>query len=352
MSDSRLKVSDLGEIRLLQELILDDVTGLEYEKSDDCTRIQPSERGFLWSIDPCPTPVAKWFGLDAPEVWGAYTATINLSDIAASGGSPIGMLVSIEMPDDTPLDFVKGFQKGLCSTLNEAGAKLLGGNVKSSTEFSATGSILGKRGINNITRHIEHQKNIVYVIGESGLFWCSVIGNHYGWTNVTSQTRNILDRSLCYPKAQTAAGLVIGNLPFNIACMDCSDGLANALYQLAQSSSLDITLLESSSFGLAKECVSLLERNNISVENACYQFGDWQLLCLVPEQKADEFESSMSGCEIRKIGFTEEGSGLVGLNNGRLLSNESLNQNFSGGYNSIKELEDLVATFMRTPLFK
>lgn len=80
-----LTVSDLGEIELLKEIFIPDVSSNTKEINDDCAHFQ-ANGDLLWSIDPCPTPMAKWFDKATPEVWGCYTAIINLSDIAASGG--------------------------------------------------------------------------------------------------------------------------------------------------------------------------------------------------------------------------------------------------------------------------
>lgn len=352
MSELNKKVSDFGEIRLLDEVLLRDVVGLDNERSDDCARIDISGNRALWSIDPCPTPVASWFGLDSAKVWGTYTATINLSDIAASGGTPIGMMVSIEMPDDTDIQYIKDFQLGLVSTLEVAGAHLMGGNVKSARKFGATGTILGKEGVNNVTRYIDSSDCAIYLIGNSGHFWSSVIGNHYGWGDVSIETQSILHDALCSPKAQTAAGIILGQLPFQLACMDCSDGPANALFQLAQKNSLDMTVFSQVDWPLNDESIDLLVQNDISIENACFQFGDWQLLCIVPSKECTYFEKALEKFTLTKIGVANDGIGTVHHEDGRRLSESSLNQNFSGGYNSINSIDELLSRFMETPIFE
>jgi thiamine-monophosphate kinase len=330
------KVSDLGEIRLLNEILLHDVTGRAGEKNDDCAHVDIFGEHLLWSIDPCPTPVASWFGKASAEVWGCYTATINLSDIAASGGNPIGMLVSLEMPNDTPINFIRGFQSGLMTTLHAAGATLLGGNVKSAKKFSATGTIIGSAGMKKICRLINNANCVVYLVGNSGSFWTSVIGNHFGWGSMSIDAQAYLNTALCFPRAQIEAGKIIGNLPFELACMDCSDGPANAIFQLAQLNSLDIKLLANPAWPLQFEYIQLLNENNINIENVCYQFGDWQLLCLIPSNECVLFENILQGLTITKIGHTTRGSGSVYHEDGRCLMESSLNQNFSGGYNSVR----------------
>ena len=344
-------VSDYGEIRLLSELMLNDVEGDINKEPGDCARIEIPSKRLLWSIDPCPKPVAHWLGLGTPDVWGCYTATINLSDIAACGGSPIGMLVSLEMPDNTPISFVKEFQAGLISTLRASGTCLLGGNVKSAKKFNATGTVIGYEGDICITRSIDCTEGSVYLVGDSGDFWGAIIGNHYGWGKTPIKVQRALNEALCFPKAQTEAGRILGHLPFKIACMDCSDGLANALFQMARMNSLDITMIDEKNWPLRKDCVRLLKENDIKIENACYQFGDWQLLCIVPAPNRNVFEEALHEYNCTKIGYALQGGGSVFHEDGRRLSNSSLNQNFSGGYNSIESTEKLISTFMRTPVF-
>jgi thiamine monophosphate kinase len=344
-------LSDFGEIRLLSEILLQDVTGRVSEKNDDCAHLEISNQRLLWSIDPCPTPVASWFEKDSAEVWGCYTATINLSDIAACGGSPIGMLVSLEMPDATPISFVRGFQSGLMSTLHSAGATLLGGNVKSAKKFGATGTIIGVAGQQSVTRLIRVSDCVAYLVGKCGTFWTAVIGNHFGWGGLSINAQADLDQALCFPRAQTEIGKIIANLPLELACMDCSDGPANALFQLAELNSLDITVMANPAWPLQLEYLRLLNENNIELENACYQFGDWQLLCLVPSSGCELFEYALQGFPVTKIGYTTRGNGSVLHSDGRRLMESSLNQNFAGGYNSIDNIEELISRFMGSPIF-
>lgn len=345
-------VSDFGEIRLLNEIILPCVTSGENSLNDDCAHLTMAGKTLLWSMDPCPTPVANWFGKATPEVWGCYTAAINLSDIAASGGTPLGMLVSIEMPDNTPVSFIKGFQDGLLSMLNSVDAKLYGGNVKSSKRFSATGTIIGTPGENPVTRKTTSKEVLLYLIGPCGDFWAAVVANRYGAGNLRSETVTSIDRAMCFPVPQVSAGRLLSNLPFSVACMDCSDGPANSLYQLARINQLDIQLASDVIWPLRQELLEFLSSNGIRVENACYSFGDWQLACLVPSDSKDEFERSLSGYTLTKLGSGTPGLGRVTTDDGRFLQLDMINQNFSSGYNSIENLDDLIQRYMRNPIFQ
>lgn len=346
-------ISDIGEIQLLENIILPYVECQEGDdKLDDCSRISFSGNNLLWSIDPCPTPVANFFNLATPDVWGHYTAAINLSDIAASGGTPLGVLVSLETPENTSSDDIIKFQTGLKSILFDSGnVPLLGGNVKSAKKFSSTATIIGLEGHNRVTRSIPSENCFVYMIGESGNFWTSVLGNYLGWGNLSIGEQNNLNRALCFPKVQTEAGKMLGNLPFEVACMDCSDGVPNSLYQLAKINSLGIKIYDTQKL-IKKQYSSFLSEQQVKVENVVLHFGDWQLICLVSVENSEYFEKIFSDYCCKKIGEARSTTkGHVFHEDGRSLSKLSLNQNFTSGYNSMNNIDVLISKYMLEPIF-
>jgi len=347
-----MKVSDLGEIRLLHEIVLQHVSQEEDHRGDDCAHLSVGGEELLWSIDPCPTPVAKWFGLDTPEVYGWYTALINLSDIAASGGTPLGMLVSMEFPDDTQVVFVEGFQRGLKSALSLFNAQVFGGNLKSASRFSATGSILGiVKGNHSVCRRIESTQAVIYLIGSSGIFWSSIIAHRTHDSRLLTDRGRELVNALCYPIPQIEAGKKLSKLPYKVACMDCSDGVLNGMQQLATACKMNITVDEDPAKHMPADLRQMLLMNGIRPENAVLQFGDWQLLCLVPTEYSEHFEKSLGGFTLQKIGVAYPGDGSVRDKIGRRVNPAALNENFSGGYNSIQSLDELVEKFMFAELF-
>lgn len=347
-----MKVSELGEIALLRDVVLKHVAQDGSDHGDDCAHLDLAGQEFLWSIDPCPTPVAKWLGFDSPEIYGWYTALINLSDIAASGGVPLGMLVSLEFPDSTSVEFVDGFQRGLRRALDLYNAKLYGGNLKSAPRFAATGTILGSvHGPNSLKRKIDTPNSVAYLIGPVGLFWASVAAYRMNDQAALSQQGDKLFNSLCFPEPQLHAGIALSQLPYRIACMDCSDGVLNAMHQMAIVNEVDLTLRENLPNKIPQDLAIILKRHNFSLENAFFQFGDWQLFCFVPQQHASHFEESMSTFSITRLGTTIAGTGRVLDGVGRSINPSMLNENFSGGYNSITSLDNLVDRFMCQPLF-
>lgn len=344
-----ITVADLGELRLIEEVLLPAVSGSAY--GDDCAHLPIGDAKLLWSIDPCPTPAAVMLDCCTPAVWGHYTAAINLSDIAASGGKPIGMLVSLEIPDHTEVAFIEEFQSGLLKTLQRSGARLLGGNVKSASRFSATGTVLGTAGARAVTRVLSGDDCRLYAIGSCGSFWAAVVGQAMRWPGSTERARGPLMPALLDPSPQTKAGVILGNLPFEVAAMDCSDGLASAVQQLSVTNSLATEIFASPAWAIDPLAISTLSELGSNVENACWQFGDWQLACIVPAQHSATFERALKEFPLTCLGVARRGNGTVRSIGGQRFADHTMNKNFAGGYNSINSIEDLLERFMSRPIF-
>lgn len=351
MCENQLTVADIGEIRLLKEVLLPSVTQNADSLGDDCARLELGNRKTLWSMDPCPTPVAHLLGVGSPTVLGWYTALINLSDIAACGGTPKGLLVSLEMPGDTTVAFVEAYQKGLMEALSRYETPLLGGNVKSAQKFSATGTIIGVEGARTVSRHVDADDCDAFLIGACGAFWASVVGHQKGWGPLPVQSQNLLRKALMTPDPQIVAGKLLSSLAFQVASMDCSDGPANAIFQLATMNSMDLVVPDNPSWQIPDAAAALLAHHGVSIENACYHFGDWQLACLVPHEKRDAFLAAFAGMPVTWMGRAKKGLGGVVTTTGRKLLRESLNENFRQGYNSIASIEDLVNRYLIQPVF-
>lgn len=302
-------------------------------------------------MDPCPTPVAHLLGVCTPEVLGWYTALINLSDIAACGGTPKGLLVSLEMPGDTTVEFVKSFQRGLLAALSRFDTPLLGGNVKSASRFSATGTIIGEEGARSLSRRTDSDDCDAFLIGHCGSFWASVIGHKEGWGPLSDDSRETLVAALLNPTPKISAGQTLASLPYQVACMDCSDGPANALFQLAMTNSMDLVVPSQPNWNMAPDASMLLSHHRACLENACYHFGDWQLACFVPHPEVDGFRASLAGEHLTWIGRAKRGVGSLTTSDGRRLRRESLNENFRQGYNSITAIQDLIDRYLLQPVF-
>lgn len=347
-----MNICELGEIDLLSRFVLDKLSTTESDYNNDCVSLSVGGETLLWSIDPCPTPVAFNIGYSSPEILGWYTAIINISDIAACGGSPEGFLVSVELPDNTDVEYYERFNIGLSRALEKFETKFLGGNLKAATKFSATGTIIGKVQGKPLTRLNTNVGDKIVVIGQSGLFWAGVLQKLYNKVHLSSEQLKDLEEAICYPNPNVAGGRILKELSDEISCMDCSDGVINCCFQLAKLNDVTIEIDKNIDWPISDYVSDIYAESGVDIDNGCTVFGDWQLVCSVDASMMGSLKNKLSeeGMPFAIIGeVTVDGFGLCreGLN----VNPIHINQNFSGGYNSINTIHELIDKFMNTPLF-
>jgi thiamine-monophosphate kinase len=74
---------------------------------------------------------------------GVKVAAQNFADVAAMGGRPVALLVSLAAPSDLSGDWAVGLADGLADECRRAGAQVVGGDVSQAAEIVVTGTALG-----------------------------------------------------------------------------------------------------------------------------------------------------------------------------------------------------------------
>jgi thiamin-phosphate kinase len=347
-----MKISELGEIKLLDQFVLDKLSATESDYNNDCVSLPFTTDTLLWSIDPCPTPVATNIGYSSPEILGWYTAIINISDIAACGGVPEGFLVSVELTGDTEVEFYERFNIGLSRALDKFNTKFLGGNLKAASKFSATGTIIGKVQGSSLTRLNTKLDDSILVIGQSGFFWAGVLQKLYNKVSLQDYQTKILEDAICYPIPNIDGGKILKSLSDTISCMDSSDGVINCCYQLAKLNDVTIEIQENIKWQVPNYVKSIYEANGVNIDNGCSVFGDWQLVCSVEPCLLSKLEATL---KFEKIDYAVIGKvtkpNFDLCRDGFKVNPVHINQNFSGGYNSINNTQELIEKFLYSPLF-
>lgn len=168
-----------------------------------------------------------------PYQIGYKAVAVNISDILASGAKPAFLTVGLSLPNVSE-DFVKELYKGI-----EAGsldAKVIGGDITGSDKIFISISAIGlSKG-----RKISSRKNakIGYVVITNGEFGESSVGLkelQLGKKKSKAITTH-LEPKIC-PKFSES---ISSQIQCDYAMMDTSDGLADALFQIAKASNVKI----------------------------------------------------------------------------------------------------------------
>jgi thiamine-monophosphate kinase len=169
--------------------------------------------------------------LTAPEI-GYRAAAAALSDLAAMGASPLGMLLAIAVPDGWRRDLLQ-IAEGVGEVARRWGAPILGGNTTRGRELSITTTVLGTV-YGPLTRDGVKPGDRLYVtgrLGASGAVVRALVAN----AEPNPRHREKFAR----PQPRVAEARWLAGMGAT-AAIDVSDGLVADLGHLAAASAVRI----------------------------------------------------------------------------------------------------------------
>jgi thiamine-monophosphate kinase len=337
--NKELTLREIGERRIVEELIAPrfrrETASLIVGIGDDCAVLSAPalDEVLTFTTDPCPTPVACLLGQDDLFHYGWMTVLINVSDLAAMGSRPLGLLVSTVMPEDMTVGDYDRFLEGLSEASRKWDCPVIGGNIKDGPAFTATGSAIGTaRRTEILLRSGARPGDRILVAGEMGLFWAAVL-QRLGWTTGLHEHQELLDRALLRPVVRLAEGLALAASRRVTACMDSSDGVIGCLQELALRSRVDV-IVEAEKLHPHAAVRTAAEDWGVDYRKLMLSWGDWQLVFTVSEANRDAVMEIINALNtpVFDIGSIGEGSGHVWLDEGgsRLRITNFASERFSG----------------------
>ena len=259
-----------------------------------------------------------------PEDIGWKAMAVNLSDIAAMGGKPLYALVSLSLPANIKIKWIKNFYKGLVTCAKKYRTQIIGGNLARSREINITITIIGRivrAGARPAQRSSAKPGDLIFTTGTFGDSACGyLLLNNLVIASKAKQSHkaikgNKIASSLSLlamtkknktPTPQINLGQKIVTLTKRSALMDASDGLADCLIQIANQSNVKIVVNKDKipvSIN-TKKASQMLNKNPINL--ALYGGEDYQL---VGTTSKFDCKKLMKLKEIKIIGKVIKGKG-------------------------------------------
>lgn len=260
------------------------------------------------------------FRLETTSIFdlGYKAAAVNLSDIAASGGICKYLLVALAIPEDINISFIKEFYQGLISLTDLFNCKIIGGDLTRCDRFVITITAIGKT-TKLCSRSFAADGQIIVVTGDFGGSFAGLklLELNKGRIPLNDEARKVLiSRHLRpYPRINEAQFFVNNTTNIRYCLMDTSDGLADALYQVAQKSKVTFEI-ETSKIPITKNVDSVAKYLNIDVKDAALFGGEDFELILTCEEKDLNLLLNNKDFKFTKIGRTKAGNAGVILLDG------------------------------------
>lgn len=109
---------------------------------EDCSLIDQGDEYLLVTTDSISKGSHMPDGASMASI-GYFFAAVNLSDIAAMGGTPRYFLSALSLPRSMKLQNLLEIQSGMKRCMDRYNVKLIGGDLKEGGELSMTGTVLG-----------------------------------------------------------------------------------------------------------------------------------------------------------------------------------------------------------------
>ncbi len=244
---------------------------------DDCADLQ--EVGMFVTQDSLIEDVHFKLSTTTPYQLGQKAVAVNISDLATMLCNPAYLTIGLSMPENISKDFVEEFYKGVNIACQQYNITVVGGDITKADKVYISITAIGRRRHSiNISRKFAKEGNFVLSTG----FYGTSAAGLFALENNKKVSDTILDAHLV-PKARLQEAFEIGKfIEEDIAIMDTSDGLADALYKIAKASNVSINV-NFEDIPILPEVKKLAKANDIDIKDwALWGGEDFELVCSVP----------------------------------------------------------------------
>ena len=258
---------------------------------------------------------------------GHKALAVNLSDLAAMGAAPRFALLSLILPVSLPAADVDEMVSGLAALARAARVTVAGGNITRSpgplaVDVTAVGAVKPRK---VLTRGGGRAGDELYVSGRIGAGTAGLAWLRAHATSPASEPDEgaIAECVRWYrrPEPRTRLGALLGRTRAASACMDLSDGLADAVRQVAAASGVGARI-DAGTLPVHPGAARWFEASGQDALRASLTGGDdYELLIAVPRRRRGRLRTVISqarGVPLTRIGELTADPDLVVRRDGAL----------------------------------
>jgi thiamine-monophosphate kinase len=298
-----VKISSIGERDLVESMFR---TGHIHGGDNDCIEIPLGKKRLLASTDSVSYDTNIPGEASADQI-GKFLAAINLSDIAAMAGNPIGMLSSFNLPGKTDSEFVLKLVESIDEELNIYDAEYLGGDTKESSVMVLSGTIIGEQKEGLIRRRSDIRPDqVLCVTGDLGRAAA-------GYTFYRLGYRKKLGIDLMMDIAPRIREAKIISENGGKFMTDLSDGVFESILKVKRDFGIGFRIVQDE-IPVNNHVKKAIQLSGGSVNDLALSFGgDYEILFTIENTNYADFKSAMESEKIHVsyIGDTWKGDNMI-----------------------------------------
>lgn len=248
-----------------------------------------------------------FFPDDPPASIARKAIRVNLSDLAAKGAKPLGVLLAIALPADHRDDWVGRFARGLAEDCATYAAPLLGGDTVRTPgplaiSITALGTVPRRGMVPRTGAKPGHILVVTGTIGDAALGLQVRADPDVAWAEAVGRDglAFLLDRYL-HPQPRLA--LADALRAHASAAMDVSDGLVGDAFKMLRASGVGGTLV-ADAVPLSPAAAAAVAAAPELRERALTGGDDYEILAAMPDAAVDGFADAAAalGVAVARIG--------------------------------------------------
>jgi thiamine-monophosphate kinase len=245
-------------------------------------------------------------GWSGPEQIGIKAAECNISDIAAMGGNPTWMLISLVLSKETDVEWVRGLYTGISDSCRRHGVIVAGGDTTRGKVNTINIALLGAVSQNNLCLRSHAQVGDLIMVtgplGASAAALALLLENK-------KPSPYLLEKHLT-PKCRLDASRKIACLAN--AMIDISDGLGSEVHHICRQSRTG-ACIEAASIPLHSDVkAAAAALGNHPLDFALSGGEDFELLFSIPPGRLTQLKESGVAChQVGRVVKISEGVRLM-----------------------------------------
>lgn len=307
------EIGEFGLIDLLKQDCIVDAESVIVGIGDDAAVFLPDKNMLqLLSTDMLVEKIHFDLSFISPFQLGYKSLAVNLSDIAAMGGIPKQVVVSLALPKQIKPEFVLELYRGMKEIARTFGVNIVGGD----TVASLNGIVINAAVIGEVRAEKLQKRSgakygdLVAVTGTLGSSAAGLALLQAGGYEAYDFSDSLINAHLM-PLPQVKAANDIAN--YSHSMNDLSDGLASEAKEIAIASEAGLRLY-AEQIPLAKDLIAasrVLKKS--ALDYALYGGEDYQLLFTIAPEKYQRLKQCYAANHITVIGEVTAQNGVVEL---------------------------------------